>query len=311
MYVPRLRARQFEVFAVRDCAADFGRSGKVSPILEPVNPLDGRFARRMLDIADRGLSCGLVLNPSVGQLRGASEWREVGQFYVDQDLLGPHGLTVLSNAEADHASMSAWIEDLRDEGLEFPVDIFHELDLSVSLEGDTYMNVRWNIAEDRTVPAAYGLPLSGRPVVWANDPFPALLANREYVGRAEGIFSNRVGSFGSAGYIGVSDYLTVGRRFQPGGGPAYAVVIHFTYSVSGIVRLVHFCSDSNATQDDPGGKFLEALDKLESFVRANGVASNPAVGRFLQLHRDQHFPGLGQVKQLSMMNHMYVMNSEI
>ena len=47
MYLPRLRARQFEVLAVRDCASDFAAAGNVYPLLEPVNPLDGLYARRL------------------------------------------------------------------------------------------------------------------------------------------------------------------------------------------------------------------------------------------------------------------------
>jgi hypothetical protein len=307
MYMPRLRARQHEVLSVIQGAGSFASNGKVVPVLEPVATLNDLFVRRMNKISSAGLACDLVLNPSVGIFRDSGDWRRVADFYLAEGLIGPHNIAVLSNAEADHAAMSSWIASARAAGLTFNVDVVHELDLSISLTGSTYGGVRWNVAEDRTVPAAYGLPLSGRPVVWSHDPFPSLQANREYVGRAEGIFTTRATTYASAGYVGVSDYLTVGKSFRTGGGPAYAVVIHLTYVVAGVVRLRHFCSDTNETQDDPGGKFLEALDKLVSFAAANRLPANPGLDQFVSLHGAQHFPGLGKVKELSILNHMFVM----
>lgn len=217
------------------------------------------FARRLGAIADEGASCDLVLNPSVGDLRSKGSWRALGDYYLENDLLKHHGLAVLSNADADHAAMSSWISEAKGEGHQFTLDIVHELDLSVTLQGSTNHEVRWNIAEDRTVPASYGLPLGGLTVVWANNPFPSLPRNRDYAVREEGIFSARVAGYKSAGYLGVSDFLTIGRGYQTGGGPTYEVVIHFTYNSGDVIRLKHFCSHSNETQDDPAEKFFEAL----------------------------------------------------
>ncbi len=311
MYMPRLRARQHEVLAVKNCAAGFVASGNVVPILEPVAAPNRVFANRLEAIAEAGLACDLVLNPSVGEMRTRESWRSLGDFYVEHNLLARHGVAILSNADADHGSMAEWVETVRGDGVDLAVDLIHERDLSTSLRGTTYRSVRWNIAEDRTVPSTYGLPLSGRPVVWDHDPFPSQPRNRDYVGRDESIFSTRVTGFRSAGYIGVSDFLTIGRLFQSGGGPAYAVVIHFTYEAHGNIRLRHFCSDSNETQDDPGGKFIEALDKLVAFVAISRIPNNLAIDEFIALHRRQHFPGLGKVKELSIMNHMLVMQAAV
>lgn len=310
MYMPRMRARQHEVLAVRHCASVLTAPGVVVPIMEPVSMPNSIFVQRMRDIAAAGMACDLVLNPSVGDLRRADGWRQLGDFYREHKLLGPHGLAILSNADSDHGAMREWIDGLAGDG-DVTVDVVHERDLSTTLTGATYHKVRWNIAEDRTIPAAYGLPLSGQPVVWSSDPFPSLARNREYVGRGECIFSTRVSGFESAGYLGLSDFLTIGGRFQSGGGPAYAVVIHLTYYLNNVVRLHHFCSDSNDTQDDPAGKFLEALEKLISFVELHSLPANPAVDYFRRLYSTQHFPGLGKVKEISMMNHIFVMHDAV
>ncbi len=311
MYMPRLRARQHEIFAVSTCAPLPTSSKRVVPILEPVATPNDLFLRRVVGLADRGARCDLVLNPSVGDLRQRGGWRGLGDFYLANGLLARHDLAILSNTDADHDAMATWIEKAKAGGHKFEVDIVHESDLSVSLKGNTYRGVRWNIAEDRTVPSTYGLPLSGRAVVWANDPFPALARNREYVGRGESIFTTRVAGYASQGYIGVSDFLTIGRLFQTGGGPAYAVVIHLTYMGGGVIRLRHFCSDSNDTQDDPGGKFLEALEKLIDFADSAGLPPNLGLDSFRDLHARQHFPGLGKVKELSIVNHLLVMRAAL
>lgn len=100
MYMPRLRARQHEVFAVRNCASSFAASSRVVPVLEPVAAPNDLFTRRLGAIADEGGSCDLVLNPSVGDLRSKGSWRGLGDYYLENDLLKHHGLAVLSNADA-------------------------------------------------------------------------------------------------------------------------------------------------------------------------------------------------------------------
>ncbi|NEN78068.1 sce7725 family protein [Nocardioides zeae] len=301
-----MRARQHELIGVRASAASLV-GGSVVPIFEIVQQPDAKLDSRLNLIADSGLTCSLILNPSVGHFSGPGEWRQLADFLQTSGLIRRHGLTVLSNASADHEAMSAWIEGRRAAGDDFPVDIFHEPDLSVRLSGRTYRSIRYNIATDRTIPAAYGLPLSGLPVVLSVDPFPALPRNKDYLNLGESIFNSQVAGFRSAGYAGLSDFLTLGRSFQVGGGPAYAVAIHLTYQVGSMVRIRHFCSDSNETQDDPGGKFLEALEKLVRFASDSSIRTNRGLAAFVDLHARQHFPGLGKVKEFSIMNHLEVM----
>lgn len=310
MYLPRLRARRHELLAIRKCASTLASSRRVFPLIEPVKPLDGLLASRLNQVSGLGLSCTLVLNPSVGAVAGLADWEANGDYYMANGLLRSHGLAILSNANADHGAMSSWVDAAR-RIQPFAVDIVHEPGLSTALRGTSYRDIRWNVAEDRTVPSSYGLPLGSKPVVWASDPFPGLQPNSEYLSQPESIFTTRASTYRSAGYAGISDFLTIGRLFQAGGGPAYAVVIHLTFDSNGSIRIRHFCSDSNATRDDPGGKFLEALDKLARFVQASGVPSNLATTELLDLHRRQHFPGLGKVKEISMMNHMLVMMNAV
>ena len=310
MYLPRLRARQGEVLAVRACAPAFSKGGNVVPILEPVTTLNENFVNRLDTIAASGLSCALVLNPSVGDYRHAGSWKVVGDFLSNEGLLGKHDLAVLSNADADHVKMAKWIAAER-KNTPFQLDVVHEVDISTTLTGRTYGNVRWNIAEDRTVAANYSAPLGSKPVVWSHDPFVNLERNADYWPRQESVFSNRPATYRSAGYVGISDYLTIGKTYRTGGALPFAVVIHFTYNEAGSIRIRHFCSDTNHTQDDTAGKFSEAVDKLLAFVAAKGLPSNIAIDQFADLQSRQHYPGLGKVKEISMENHMLVMQAAV
>ena len=311
MYMPRLRARQHEIFAVQKCAGVLSNSRIVTPIFEPVTVLDDKFANRLLGIASSGVSCDLVLNPSVGEYSARNRWSEIAEFYLAKNLLGPHNLAILSNADADHEAMARWVASARQGGVHFELDIVHELDMPVNLTGSMYRSVRLNVAEDRTVPSTYGLPMGGLPVVWSGDYFPGLPRNRDYLARGESIFSPRPFAYRSAGYAGISDFLTIGRAFSTGGGPAYAVVIHITYIENNAVRIRHFCSTSNDTTDDPGSKFLEALDKTVDFISTKQLPLNLGLSELVDLHQRRHFPGLGKVKELAMMNHILVMEDAV
>ena len=85
MYLPRLRGRQFEISAIRSCAQSFAARGRVVPIIELVKSPDDLLARRLDSISDQGLSCGLVLNPSVGEMKGSTGWQALGTFLLDRN----------------------------------------------------------------------------------------------------------------------------------------------------------------------------------------------------------------------------------
>nr|MDC2856091.1 sce7725 family protein [Ningiella sp. W23] len=105
---------------------------------------------------------------------------------------------------------------------------------------------------------------------------------------------------------GFGDFLINGDEYSESGGPAYAVAIHLTYldeSDEDDMFIKHYLSESNSSPADPGGKFLEALNKL---VNDNDpkIFSSQAHQEFHKLAARQHYPGLGYVKKLSMQHHL-------
>ena len=111
---------------------------------------------------------------------------------------------------------------------------------------------------------------------------------------------------------GFGDFLTVGDDYSEGGGPAYAVAIHLTFinpEEDDVMYIYHFVSDTKDTPTDPAGKFAQALAKLIKKLDsgASHLADTSAIAEFRDLHTKKHFPGLGQVKKLSMIHHIETM----
>ena len=65
---------------------------------------------------------------------------------------------------------------------------------------------------------------------------------------------------------------------------------------------------SNDDYSDIPGKFGEALDKLIAFI-PELVYKTKAVEEFEIIHSAQHYPGLGSIKKLSILNHLELVNS--
>lgn len=114
--------------------------------------------------------------------------------------------------------------------------------------------------------------------------------------------------------IGFSDYTITGDDFSEGGGPAYVVTIHCSYIDSNRfdeLFIKHFSSTNDGTPTNPGAKFLEALNLLIDDINAEDTpfTHTYALTEFQYLHKIEHFPGLGQVKKLSIKHHIETINS--
>ena len=85
----------------------------------------------------------------------------------------------------------------------------------------------------------------------------------------------------------------------------FAVAIHLTYpDQNQKIRIGHFVSDSNDDRVDIAGKFAEALSKLIVFLKNYPDFKTSAILEFSDLYQKQHYPGLGTIKKLSIVNHI-------
>lgn len=109
--------------------------------------------------------------------------------------------------------------------------------------------------------------------------------------------------------IGFGDYTIVGEDILEAGGPAYVVAIHLSYidpERYDEMFIRHYRSYDNKSPTQPGNKFKDALSKLMVDIDEQKIPFVPtsAILEFKALHQVEHFPGLGQVKKISIKHHI-------
>lgn len=72
MYYPFLRARQFELIALRELANEDATQGVIIPILEPVKETNNNLTLAHNLLQEKNQSAYLIVNPSIGELAGDS-----------------------------------------------------------------------------------------------------------------------------------------------------------------------------------------------------------------------------------------------
>jgi hypothetical protein len=149
-------------------------------------------------------------------------------------------------------------------------------------------------------------------LVYLTDSFVKKIKNADYQQNVDESFSNDHLYYKDEGFVGYSDFLTVGSEIVDGGFLPYAIAIHLTYlnSPDNDVRIHHFVSDSNEDTSDIPGKLKEALDKLIPFINQNQINSI-ACDIFRKYYLDGNFPGLGILKKLSIMHHIQLIQEAI
>jgi len=308
MYYPYLRGKQFELVMLREQAENIARWGFV-PIIEPVRENFPALKRALNALVENNCQFILIANPSVGQLVDASgDLRE----QIFDDLLAGY-----QNFQAGLClTQTSSIADVHGYFLvsDWPTAVIHKgfadgRQLAEALgeyEHQLCSHVFVGLQDARL----YRRHFAGPMRIIVEDGFNKPVRNADYppVERFSDLYLTYTDVPGEA----FGDFLIVGDDYSEGGGPAFAVAIHLTYAEpddENQLYIKHYVSTSNESAADTAGKFAEALDKLVSDVNGPGtkVVHTPAVAEFIRLHRNQHFPGLGYIKKLSMQHHMELM----
>ena len=296
MYYPYFRGKQYELIAIRENAEVIAQNGIV-PIIEPVRETFSGVRRAIQALVDAGGRFVLVINPQCGDLFGMSS-------PVDVELLS--GCNNCSIGFIVHARTTAQeITALNNYGV--PVSIIHNgfaqgRELATMLRGVD--ELQEHIFIEESCSRLYRRHFNDHRRVLIRDGF-IKRKNREHPPLEH--FSDLHITYPEEGVDGFGDFLIVGDDFSEGGGPAFTVAIHLTLIDSDEdddMFMKHYISDRQLDPTDPGGKFLEALNKLADDVHGGGFQNTTALGEFMELHSRRHFPGLGYVKKLSMQHHI-------
>lgn len=304
MYFPYFRGKQFELIAIRDTAPLLAEA-RFTPIIEPVKEALKGLGRALDAVCHSGGRAIVIVNPHHGSLAGngaaISSFLEDG--YLAQDNISA-GILLKDTTSVTEA-MKLYNNHADHSPIFIHMGFLDENDLVNALGAG--LDETRHIFQEQTCPVLYRKKFNGASRFMLRDPFNKQ-KNSGYP--PVELFSDLHVTFSSElGLDGFGDFLTVGDEFSETGGPAYAVAIHMTFidpQKDEQMYVYHFISDTNSTPTDPAGKFAEALGKLVSKYKTGSshLYRGSALKELLALHEKQHFPGLGQVKKLSMIHHI-------
>ncbi len=312
MYFPFLRGKQFELIALREISGIISGKNNVNPIIEPVKKKTTTYSKTLELLQKNNINFTIIINPYVGDIKDNID-------YICSNLLPQSsydnfqiGIIVTNKTNLEHISerlnenglsehpITIILASIYDEDLDSLLGFMDESNVKHILLGSQVRNRRTIVRRIRKV---------NDSLVSLSDPYNKLSRNKDYASEPDEFFSEEHLYFSEEGFIGYSDFLTIGQEYTDKGYSPYAVAIHLTYFTNeDVFRIHHFVSDSNEDTSDVAGKFEEALNKLIPFV--DGIGLNTlASDQFRKLDDEGKYPGLGTVKKLSILNHLELVSS--
>lgn len=308
MYYPYLRAKQYELKALREFSAEHQGQNSIIPILEPVKQQPNALNLAINEMITNGLKFALILNPKKGDFKHPTvhfdAWFQNGRLMDEKERWIPAFLYSKHNAY----EILSLIDEYK---LENAMIIFH-----------TCMDMddanAWGIINDQSIGYivnSFGPTISrrlrsrlketGKQIIRLDDCFKSRVRNADYALEVDELFSEEPFFYAEEGNLdGYSDYTTLPSEYIEGGMLPYALVIHLSYRKNEEQLYVHhFVSDSNETNSDIRGKFREAARKVAPFYE--GKVQTEAVKEIIEKANDSEgYPGLGYLKKLSVKNHL-------
>ncbi len=304
MYHPYLRGKQFELILLRDNSTMIAENN-VHPIIEPVRKDFKSLKRALKSLADSKALYTLIINPITGETPVPQE-SLLNFIEKPPFILGNVSLGYILGADSKIDELTKLLKKYRDK--DFSIIHYGYPNSKIIAENvKPFENVKRHIFIDGYAGKLYQRHLrkDGVKRILIRDGFKPQRKNALYPESEH--FSDLHITYPDEGMDGFGDFLTVGDDYSETGGPAYAVAIHLTYlNEENDMFIYHFVSDRTDSPTDPGGKFLEALQKLiMKGSEANTlIYKSKAYQEFNELFEKQHYPGLGYVKKLSMQHHL-------
>lgn len=306
MYYPLLRARQFELIALRELVAENLTQGFITPILEPVKKTHNNLKIAFDIFAKKQQRIYLVANPIVGETKGDSKnildflhgFRPESvkvAFYYNQNASFIN--TCIDEYELDEC-MLLCDKDISTEDLEF--------EGLLSDTRITHVNVE---SPDRNRSLNRLIKSHDKVYIRRDDLFEKQNRNSDFLDIQEHRFSEEHIFYREEGFSGFSDYSVLSSEYSDTGSTPRAVVIHLTYlNGQNQIWVRHFTSVTNDSIANVQGKFAEAAEKAVKFCRDMNF-SNSAIAELENYFDEQRYPGLGTVKKISIKNHLIVVRN--
>lgn len=308
MYYPFLRARQFELIALRELATEEATQGVIIPILEPVKETHNNLTLAHKVFLDKGQKAYLIVNPTIGELAGDSNFYLEYLATLDEGVFIPafhyrNNAAFIIERIAQFKISNCMVicqNDISSEDFEFR-GLVERAEISSINVSDPNKN--------RTLHRF--LRSLNKNYIRLDDLFEKQARNSDYLDIEGHRFSEEHLYFQDEGFIGFSDYTVLPSEYIDGGSTPRAVAIHLTYLYTeNQIWIRHFTSETNDSIANVQGKFAEAAEKAVNYCRENGI-TNSAITELESYYDNQHYPGLGTVKKISIKNHLLVLSHYI
>ncbi len=316
MYYPYLRAKQFELKALREFSEEHSGSNIV-PILEPVKKQSVALERAVGDMMENKMRFALVLNPTDGDFKhdtvSFGAWLEESKLLLN----GSQGIDWIPAFICTRKLLNDIPSLIKKYQLNNVMLVFKSC---MDMEDPKVSNLV-NDARVEFVVNAFGavgsrrlntiLKRTGKKIIRLDDCFKTRTRNADYALEDDELFSEEPFYYMNDGYDGFSDYTTLPSDYVEGGMMPYAVAIHLSYKKDDDrLNVHHFVSDSNESNTNVRGKFHEAACKIEPFFE--GKEQTSSVKELISKAEDPDgYPGLGYLKKLSVKNHLELIASII
>lgn len=328
MYYPYLRGKLYELLALPSLCTSVWNSSTIAahPVIEPVRVDTDTLKRCTLALREAGIGFSLIVNPGVGDLADNPASQELltclspegPNLFADDGAAAHFALIVDKHHEL--GQLARLQEEIRQAShQQHPCTlIFRGLPHGADQVQDVVQRLNPHTVIFDTIREARhveGVKRASRTVrrVRLDDPFPKHDRNSDYPDEQPQRFTEEHQYFREDRWDGFGDYLTIGRVFSDSGYTPRAVAIHWTYvdETAKYVMVEHFVSADQQGLADVPGKFLQAADKLVAKLTSatNPINDTEGLRQMQELAGGGHFPGLGTIKKLSMMNHLEIMAS--
>lgn len=294
IYFPYFRGRQYDLLALKRIAEQQILPPNIIPIIEPVRDIRA-LPQTVAAFTASHHPVVVIANPTVSDYgltqQKLHDWQSLA---TDPTVIVGHILTPTLIPASIHPSAN-----------HRTLLIALQYDELVAAQHAGWLNTPSYLL---VPPEARIRQLLQRPTVSLFDHAWLPEHDRSYADIVDGFFSDDWQLADLEGYQGFSDYTIGGAHYSEHGYPAKAVTLHLTYFSGSQLRIHRFVSDDRSDFRHPKEKFFQAVAKLAEWLPQQPAATQtPAAQALATYHEQQHFPGLGVVKRLSLEHHLQLM----
>lgn len=304
MYHPYLRGKQYELILLRE-NAQLIKDASMVPIIEPVKKNLTALNKAIDELKKKNVSFVLIINPSKGDFKNNP--LQIEEF-INSTLVDYNNFYIGYIVDAESSLID--VEDFLNRFTNKAISFLHNGYPKAKELAETinqFDNVKKHIFLDEQILYRRAFKKEGIERVLIRDGFIKQIRGKDYPDNEA--FSELHLTYSEMELQGFGDFLIAGNEYSESGGPAYTVAIHLTYlDEDDLMNIYHFKSDRNDTPTDPAGKFVEALNKLIHKVEEDtDIYQGEAYRQYKKFYYEEHYPGLGFVKKLSMQHHIEVL----